>query len=172
MSVEGCNHAYLSLGSNIRPEHNLPAAVHELSRFGTVVAASRVWESAPLGYAAQPNFLNAAVLLATDLSADDLYRRAISEVETHLGRQRDPDNPNGPRTIDIDVALFNHEILSVEHRHIPDPDICERAFLAVVLAELCPGYRHPETKQTLQEIADSLTALNFALQLRGDVALL
>ncbi len=168
------NRAYLSLGSNIDPEQNLAAAVRLLSEQGTVTRVSRVWESAPVGYAEQPRFLNAAVLLLTELSARALRLHLIAEVEGRLGRRRDPGNKNAPRTIDIDIALFNQDVLDIDHRHIPDPDLLERAFVAVPVSELEPDYIHPETKQTLSSIADTLRAGARAgtLEERPDVALI
>jgi 2-amino-4-hydroxy-6-hydroxymethyldihydropteridine diphosphokinase len=152
------NRAYLALGSNIDPEHNLPAAVRLLGEHGEVQRVSRVWESPPVGFAEQPNFLNAAVLLLTDLSARDLRLKAIAGIERRLGRTRDPGNRNAPRTIDIDIALFNQDVLDIDHRHIPDPDLLERDFVAVPVAELAPDYVHPETKQTLSSIAGAFRA--------------
>jgi 2-amino-4-hydroxy-6-hydroxymethyldihydropteridine diphosphokinase len=163
--------AYLSLGSNIRPEQNLPAAVRELARYGHIVAASRVWESAPVGFVEQPNFLNAAVLLDTPLSARDLREAAIAQIERKLERARDPANPNAPRTIDIDIVLFDRDVLTVGRRRIPDPELLERAFVAVPLAELDPDYVHPEVERSLDEIARELEALQPHMLPRPDVDL-
>ena len=150
------NRVYLGLGSNIDAATNLPNAVRELQAYGRIVAVSQVWETKPVGCPGkQANFLNAAVLLETRLSADAMRLDAIEAIETKLGRRRDPANRNAARTIDIDVALFNDEILQIEHRPVPDPAILERAYLAIPLAELDPNYRHPKTGQTLAEIAAS-----------------
>ncbi len=164
------NLAFLSLGSNINAEKNLPAAVALLSRYGTVKAVSTVWESAPVGYRDQPNFLNAAVVLETDLSAEEIVKRAIREVERSLKRVR-TSNKNGPRTIDVDLALFNQDVLSLNRRKIPDPEIYKRPFLAVPLAELAPDYRHPETGQTLSEIARKFDLKTARMLRRNDVNL-
>jgi 2-amino-4-hydroxy-6-hydroxymethyldihydropteridine diphosphokinase len=106
----------------------------------------------PVGLTDQPNFLNAAVLLETPLPAQVLREQAIAEIETALGRVR-TENKNAPRTIDIDIMLFNRDVLQVGQRHIPDPEILERPFVAIPLAEIAPDYIHPETGQTLQQIA-------------------
>ncbi len=171
MPEGGLNRAYLALGSNIDPEKNLPAAVRYLVEFGRVLATSRVWETVPVGFAAQPNFLNAALLLETPLSARDCWLRAIADVEQRLGRIRDPRNKNAPRTIDIDLALFNRDVLEVERRQIPDPEILERPFLAIPLAELDPAYRHPEDGRTLAEIARLFEPAVSGMTLREDVVL-
>ncbi len=153
------NRVYLGLGSNIDAATNLPKAVQQLKEYGRVIAVSRVWETKPIDCPGhQEFFLNAAVLLETPLSADAVRLEAITAIETGLGRVRDPANRNAPRTIDIDVALFNDEILQIEHRPVPDPAILKMAYLAIPLAELDPNYRHPETGQTLAEIAAGFDA--------------
>src|SRR5580704_972738 len=115
MSECRANRAYLSLGSNIEPAQNLPAAVRELAAFGRILGVSSVWESAPFENddatdRADPvhgnMFLNAAVLLETDLSPSAFYNQAIAGIEQRLGRVRDPHDKNAPRTIDIDLSLF------------------------------------------------------------------
>jgi 2-amino-4-hydroxy-6-hydroxymethyldihydropteridine diphosphokinase len=170
------NRAYLSLGSNIEPEVNLPAAVRELAQFGRVVAVSKVWESAPFGESAAArspaakNFLNGAVLLETELSVEAICGEAVPAIEQRLGRVRDPHDKNAPRTIDVDVSLFNDDRLTVGHRTIPDPDIVKRAFVAMPLAEIAPDYVLPTNKRTLAEIAAELAA-KMELWLRADVSL-
>lgn len=166
--VQRTNLAYLSLGSNIEPESNLPAAVAQLAQFGRVRAVSSVWQTAPLGFADQPDFLNAAVLLETSLSAGALCEDAIAQIERNLKRVRTTDK-SGPRTIDIDVVLFNDDVLSLGHRHIPDPEVLERPFVAILLAEVAPDYVHPETGETLHEIAGQFDPTD--MRRRADVVL-
>ena len=164
------NLAYLSLGSNIEPEQNLPAAVSQLAQFGRVRAVSIVWETLPVGFSDQPNFLNAAVLLETHLSAQALREEAITAIEAALGRVR-TENKNGPRTIDIDIMLFNHDIIQLERRRIPDPGVLERSFVAIPLAEISPDYVHPETGQTLKDIAGQFDTTSAGMNRRDDVRL-
>ena len=164
------NLAYLSLGSNIQPERHLPAAVARLTRFGRVRAVSSVWETRPLGLADQPNFLNACVLLETELSAQALRQEAIAAIEAELGRVRTADK-NAPRTIDIDIMLFNHDILQVGRRRIPDPEVLERPFVAIPLAEIAPDYVHPDTGETLQNIARRFDPGASGMRQRNDVTL-
>ena len=164
------NEAYLSLGSNIDPERNLLATVRELARYGRVVRVSSVWESPPEGVADQPYFLNAALLLETPLSAAELKERAIAEIEAHLGRKRSVDR-NAPRTIDIDIMLFNHDCLTLGRRTIPDAEVLERPFVAIPLAEIAPDYRHPVTGETLAVIAGRFDPLRAGMTMRDDVEL-
>jgi len=165
------NRAFLALGSNIDPVNNLPAAVEKLSSYGTVLATSTVWESAPFDGSAQPNFWNAAVFFETSLSANELKFTAIDEIENALHRVRDPGDKNAARTIDIDIALFNREILRVGNSTIPDPALLERAFIAIPLAELDGDYVHPETHQTLSQIADQFDPHTCEMLPRLDVIL-
>ena len=150
------NRYYLSLGGNIEPERNLPAAVRLLGCFGKVLAISRVYESPPVGAKQkQPNYLNAAVLVESELGPHDFQRSAIGEIERALGRVRTEDK-FAARTIDIDILLVNRDILQIEHRKIPNPEICTRTFVAVPLAEIAGDLSHPETGESIAEIARKL----------------
>jgi len=164
------NLAYLSLGSNIEPERNLRAAVAHLAGLGQVKAVSTVWETLPVGFSDQPNFLNAVVLLETQLSAQALREEAIPAIEAAQGRVR-TDNKNAPRTIDIDIMLFNRDVLQVGRRRIPDPEVLERSFVAIPLAEIAPDYVHPETGQTLRDIAGQFDPSAAGMHQRADVEL-
>jgi len=165
------NHFYLSLGSNIQPEQNLPAAVRLISRFGEIVAASTVYESRPLGGAAQPNYLNAAVWVRSPLAPEAFQTLAIGTVEMELGRVRTADR-FAPRTIDIDILLCNDETRTIGHRAIPRAEILAHDFVAVPLGEIAPDKRHPVTGQTLGEIASQWGARPRGLIPRPDVRLI
>ncbi|QDV50932.1 2-amino-4-hydroxy-6-hydroxymethyldihydropteridine diphosphokinase [Gimesia fumaroli] len=160
------NQAFLALGSNICPEENLPQAVRLLEESGRIIGRSSVWQSKPVGDTDQDDFLNAAVLLETEWDVSEICLKVIPEIEHELHRVRDPLNKNGPRTIDIDLVLFNREQLRFEHRIIPDPEIPERVFLAVPLAELAPQYCVPGLERDLAHIADELQAVNGGLLIR------
>jgi 2-amino-4-hydroxy-6-hydroxymethyldihydropteridine diphosphokinase len=146
------NLAYLTLGSSLDPGRNLRAAVAGLERFGRILAASTVWETAPAGWSDRSPFLNAAILLETGLSASALREEAIAAIEADLGRVR-PTDRGAPIPIDIDIRLFNRDCLTIGKRRIPDPEIRTHPFVAIPLAEIAPDYVHPETGETLQQIA-------------------
>jgi 2-amino-4-hydroxy-6-hydroxymethyldihydropteridine diphosphokinase len=165
------NLAYLSLGSNIDPERNLPAAVAHLSQFGRIKAVSNVWQTAAVGFTKQADFLNAAVLLETKLSAAELRRQAIAQIENGLGRVRTK-NKNGPRSIDIDIMLFNRDVFSMGWRRIPDPELLENAHVAIPMAEIAPDYVHPENNLTLREIAWQFNPALSIFDQRNDIKLL
>jgi 2-amino-4-hydroxy-6-hydroxymethyldihydropteridine diphosphokinase len=165
------NRAFICLGSNIEAEKNLPAAVQLLGRYGTVAAASTVYETLPVGFTEQANFLNAAVLLETGRSLGEVLEEVVPAVERELGRTRDPSNPNGPRTIDLDVALFNDAVAREGRHEVPDPDIARHAFVAVPLAELDPDFVHPVAGETLAEIAERMRIAAGDMRPRRDVRL-
>jgi 2-amino-4-hydroxy-6-hydroxymethyldihydropteridine diphosphokinase len=174
MSAEGrekqIHHAYLSLGSNIEPERNLPAAVRELESFGRVLLVSTVWQSPSLGCPGHPDYLNAALLLETTLSAECLKKEGIAAVEALLGRVRSDDR-FAPRTIDIDIMLFDSEQLLLGMRSIPDREILERPFVAIPLAEIAPAYIHPLTGESLAQIASRFDPISWRMRIRTDVIL-
>lgn len=172
------NRVFLSLGSNIDKERNLPAAVRLLCDRVSVSAISSVYETAPSGTENQPCFFNAAMLIETDLEPAEIKEHVISAVEVALDRQRQEDK-NAPRTIDIDIALFNDAVLDYvpedgRPRHIPDPDLLVSAHAIVPIAELAPEQIHPETGERLDVIAARLLdQLNDeVIWLRDDVSLL
>ena len=145
------NRAYILIGSNIHKKTNYPRALRRLSAIGTVLASSSVYETTAVGSKTADSFYNGAVLLETELGAFPL-KRALRIIESQLGRVRTGD-PNAPRTIDLDIVLFNHDIINDEELHIPHPLTLQQPFVALPLAELSPRYVHPTDGRTLAEIA-------------------
>ncbi|NJN82457.1 MAG: 2-amino-4-hydroxy-6-hydroxymethyldihydropteridine diphosphokinase [Caldilineaceae bacterium] len=93
-------------------------------------------------------------MVETNLTAGEL-RQVLRSVEAGLGRVRSADK-FAPRTIDLDITLFGQEILNLDGSQIPDVDIVRYAHVATPIAELCPLWRHPQTGQTLSQIAENL----------------
>ncbi len=169
------NLVFITLGSNIDPEANLREAVRLLSRRFTVRAVSHIYETAPIDAAGQisadqANFLNAAVLIETNMSPYSLKYGGLREIEAHLGRIRTEDK-FAPRTIDLDIALYGGTIMDdpVNGIILPDPNSLTHAHVALPLADLAPDFVHPLAGRTLAEIARSL-ALNEAIS-RLDIEL-
>lgn len=150
--------AYVTLGSNIDPHANLIAAIAHLRRHDPDLICSPVYRTPPQGYADQPDFYNMAVRLVTALDPAALKESVLAPVEMALGRVRDPHNKNAPRTIDLDIALWDESALTYGAKpwRIPDPDILRFAHVAIPLADLAPDYRYPETGETLAQIAARL----------------
>lgn len=133
------NKVYLSLGTNIGDrEHNLKLAVQLLKQKPNlrVVGVSSIYETAPVGYVEQPSFLNLALAIETAHSALDMLKICQS-VENELGRVHEI--RWGPRIIDLDILLFNHDNIEVEHLTVPHPRMFERAFVLVPLLEIAAG---------------------------------
>jgi len=136
----------LSLGSNIEPAENLSAAVDLLREQTTVLAVSRAWRTAAVGMSG-PDFLNAAVLVLTVRSIQSLKDRVLRKIEARLGRVRSEDK-YAPRTIDIDVLLYDEQVV--------DPELWALAHLAQPVAELLPDLTVPGSSKTLDQVARSL----------------
>ena len=151
---------YITLGSNIEPEQNLAQAVRLLSQQVQVITCSSVYRTPPQGYTEQADFLNMALELKTDLSPENLKSEVLAGIEQALGRVRDPHNKNAPRTIDLDIALWDDRSFDYGEKpwHVPDPDIERFAHVAVPLAEIAPDYNHPDTGETLTQIASRFGA--------------
>ena len=135
----------LLLGSNIQPEKNLALGLDLLRSQVKIIRVSSVWETSSVG-ASGPDFLNMALLAATALEAGTFKEKVIRPLEKQLGRLRVADK-NAPRTIDIDLILFDGRLL--------DPALWRFAHRAVPVAELLPDYRS-ETGDPLKEIAARL----------------
>ena len=141
--------AYLGLGSNLGDRLDaLQRAVDLLGAEGVrVTASSRVWETDPVGGPAdQPSFLNAVVEVETDLSPDALLA-AGHRVETALGRVRDV--RWGPRTIDVDVLLYDHVTQDDPALTIPHPRMAERLFVVLPLLDIVPDPILPDGTRLL-----------------------
>ena len=146
--------AFISIGSNIEPEKHIVSGFQRLAELGRVLAGSKVYENPAIGPSGQPDFLNAAMLIETDLPPGEV-RNKLAEIEDALGRTRG-DDKYGPRTIDLDLCLYGDLVTRLDLTTLPDPDILERAYLAVTLSELDPEYRHPVTHERLADLAKGL----------------
>jgi 2-amino-4-hydroxy-6-hydroxymethyldihydropteridine diphosphokinase len=150
------NQIIISIGSNINKEVNLPLAIQLLAEKCQLIAASPVYETVPVGLINQANFFNAAVLIETNLDALQFKQQILIPIEQQLSRIRSAEK-NAPRTIDLDISLFNNEIQDIDqNHHIPDPDLLKFPHVAVPIADIVPNLRHPETGETMGNIAARL----------------
>lgn len=118
--------AVISLGSNIDPETHVQRALKGLESIGLILKKSSFIYTEPLLYEDQSKFLNGAILLETKLERDQL-RQQLKNLEAELGRVHTA-NKNGPRTIDLDIIIFDGKIV--------DDDYYKRDFLQKMVAEL------------------------------------
>ncbi len=152
------NIVYVSLGSNINPKQNITEALALLRRYTTVLSVSPAYLSPPQGFPDQEDFLNLAVKIHTWRSPSQFKSAIIDRIEAELHRVRDPQNKNAPRAIDLDISLWNDEVLQYGSKpwQIPDGGIARFAHVAIPLADLAPDYVHPTHGQSLREVAAAL----------------
>jgi 2-amino-4-hydroxy-6-hydroxymethyldihydropteridine diphosphokinase len=144
---------HLSLGSNLGDRAaNLRAALDALDRLDGVAvwAVSHAYETEPVGKTDQPEFLNVAAEIETDLEPLELLN-AVKGIEADLGRV--PAERWGPRTIDIDIVLWGPRIEATERLALPHPEFRKRAFVLTPLAELAPDAADPVTGRRVAELA-------------------
>jgi 2-amino-4-hydroxy-6-hydroxymethyldihydropteridine diphosphokinase len=135
--------AYIGLGSNLaEPQSQVESALRELSSLpaSRLVARSSLYRSAPVGYGAQPDFINAVAALDTALGAPELLRE-LQALEGRHARERS--FRDAPRTLDLDLLLFGDETISEPALVVPHPRMHERAFVLEPLVEIAPQARIP-----------------------------
>ena len=147
--------AWISLGSNLGDRRaHLAAALKALRapELG-LQAHSRVWETEPVGYAEQPAFLNMAARLATRLPPGELLT-ALQAIEKAEGKA----TPFrwGPRSLDLDIMLYEGQALALPELTLPHPRLHERAFMMGPLLELDPELAHPLLGLSFHELLQSL----------------
>jgi 2-amino-4-hydroxy-6-hydroxymethyldihydropteridine diphosphokinase len=153
--------AYIALGANIpgpagTPRQTLDAAMLRLGELGRLTARSSYYATAPVGYSYQPEFLNAAAAIETDLAPEILLDRLL-EIERSLGRDRSHGIRNGPRTLDLDLLLYGERIVDTPSLQLPHPRMTERSFVLIPLAEIAPQRIHPQAGRSMKELLQDLT---------------
>ncbi len=155
---------YLSLGSNVGDrEAQLQSAVARLAEIGRVMAVSSFYETEPVEFTHQPWFLNCAVALETGQTPQQLMA-SILRIEQEMGRRRA--QKKGPRTIDIDILLFDDTVLDSSEVTIPHPALHERRFVLEPLAEIAPELLHPVLRKTIAALHDALPPGQIVRKLR------
>lgn len=154
--------AYIGLGSNLPssagdPRGTLAAAIKRLGSLGVVTAQSSFYETEPVGYTAQPSFLNAAVELQTPFAPIELLDGLLA-IEREFGRERRQTPAKGPRTLDLDLLLMEGIVLNHERLTLPHGEMAQRRFVLAPLAEIAPNAVHPVlgkmVSTLLQELRD------------------
>jgi len=126
------NIAGVGVGSNILPEQNIPKAKTRLLEIHVIVGESSFVKTAPIGNKNQPDFLNGAFLIETDLDFD-AFRQNLKDIEKEMGRPQTADKFS-PRPIDLDIVVWNDEI--------KDRDFYHRDFLKKVILEILPELKY------------------------------
>jgi 2-amino-4-hydroxy-6-hydroxymethyldihydropteridine diphosphokinase len=150
------NQAFLSLGSNIGNRFELLlSAIRQLDSHPLIklVNYSSVYETDPVGYEKQDLFLNMVIEIVTDLKPYDLLYTCLN-TELELGRKRE--FRWGPRTIDLDILVYNQENIETEKLFIPHPRMMERAFVLIPLFEIVGDIILPGADEPLALLIDRL----------------
>ena len=142
------NTAYLLTGTNLggRKKNLSDAAELITAQCGQITRRSAIYETAAWGKTDQPAFLNQALELQTTLNARQLIRHLL-KIEQKMGRIRE--EKYGPRLIDIDILLFNDEQHDYEFLRLPHPELPNRRFALLPLAEIAPAKIHPVLQMTI-----------------------
>jgi 2-amino-4-hydroxy-6-hydroxymethyldihydropteridine diphosphokinase len=141
---------YLSLGTNLgQRRRNLERALDGLGEVMAITAVSPIYQTPPWGLTDQPDFLNLCLAATTDLTPRQLLH-FNQQLEKRIGRTKEV--RWGPRLIDIDILFYDDIISCSEELTIPHPQIAQRAFVLVPLADIAPDLVHPQTGQTVTEM--------------------
>lgn len=151
------NKAFIGLGSNIQPRRKyLDEAIQTLqeNKEIEIMQQSSIYETAPVGYENQDAFLNMVLEIDTSLSNMTLLE-VCQEIEQKLGRERTI--KNGPRTVDLDILLYNNENRELPRLRIPHPRMHERAFVLVPLYEIAPDKVMPTDGALIEDLYNRLS---------------
>lgn len=144
--------AYIGLGANLGdPVRQVEEALSRLAAAEEVelVKSSRLYLTPPLGPPGQPWYVNAAAKIKTRLAPEELLRALIG-IERQMGRERG--ERWGPRLIDLDILLYDGEVISGADLTVPHPEMHRRAFVLAPLAEIAPGAWHPVLERTVRDL--------------------
>ncbi len=146
--------AYLSLGSNVGDrEAHLHDAMAALGELGMITKTSSVYETEPVEFQAQAWFLNCVVELETERPVRELMA-GILAIEKKMGRHRSL--PKGPRNIDLDILLFENQMVDEPGIKVPHPAMQRRRFVLAPLAEISPDAIHPVSMRSASNLLEAL----------------
>ena len=166
---------YLSLGSNIDNKlANLQHAVNLIGQnIGRVTKVSSIYKTKSWGFKSD-DFFNICIQVSTNLNPENLLERVL-EIEKKLGRKRGLSDDYQDRIIDIDVLLFDDDIIFYNDLKVPHPRMLDRKFVLVPLTEIAPNVKHPIAKNTilmcLQSCEDTTEIEETDLQLKRPISL-
>jgi 2-amino-4-hydroxy-6-hydroxymethyldihydropteridine diphosphokinase len=146
---------YIGIGSNLgNREKNCSRSIDLLEKNGIVVRRmSSLYETMPWGVRDQPLFLNMVIEVETELKPQE-FLKLLKNVEIEVGRKRS--SRWGPRTIDLDILLYDDIILNKDTLIIPHPFLHKRDFVLIPLCEIAPDVKHPALQLTMRELLQML----------------
>ncbi|MDU9350370.1 MULTISPECIES: 2-amino-4-hydroxy-6-hydroxymethyldihydropteridine diphosphokinase [Staphylococcus] len=146
------SYAYLGLGSNVGDRKaQLDQSIRILNETEgiNVTQTSPIYETEPVGYVEQPQFLNQCIEIETSLTPHDLLKACLG-TEQQLHRVRDISW--GPRTLDVDILLFEEQIIDEDDLIIPHPRMLERSFVLIPLNDIAPDFTEPHTNKKIRDL--------------------
>ena len=144
------SHIYIGIGANLGDRYaSLTKSIEMLSGVVKIEKISAVYETEPEGFAGQPDFLNCAVEISTGLRPLDLLRE-LKKIEAVMGRK--PTFRNGPRIIDLDLLLYDDEVVYLPELRVPHPRLHQRGFVLAPLNGIAPDYIHPVLHKTINQL--------------------
>lgn len=165
---------FIAVGSNINPYINIPEALQMLKEVTRLEAVSSFYETEPIGNPEQPVYVNGVLMVTTGYGPRELKFDVLRDIENRLGRIRTADK-NAPRSIDLDIILYDDLVMDAVDIVIPDPAIYNRAFVAIPVFELDPDLMIPGKSIQISQIADKLKDVtmrrldDFASILRSEI---
>ena len=149
--------AYIGLGTNIgnKRRNLITAAALLAERAGDVLSISSFYETAPWGFESDNTFLNAALLLETELEPLQLLS-LTQEIEKEMGRTQKSDGAYHDRIIDLDILLYDLCVINEAALVVPHPLMHKRQFVMEPLAEIAPMLVHPILNKTMLELAEEI----------------
>lgn len=151
--------AYIGIGSNLGDrQKNIQRAIsllHSIPQI-QVIRISSIYETAPVGVLNQPDFLNAAISLDTELSPHELLNE-LQKIESQLKRKRTI--RWGPRTIDLDILLYDDKTISSDRLTIPHPEMHKRHFVLMPLSEIAGEVTHPKFEKKIKSLLKELNEM-------------
>jgi 2-amino-4-hydroxy-6-hydroxymethyldihydropteridine pyrophosphokinase len=152
------NTIFLLIGGNLGDRMaNLQSAKELIANeIGSIIKQSCIYETEAWGNQHQPSFLNQVIIVESQLTATKTMD-TILKIEQNMGRERN--QKYDPRTIDIDILFYNHEIIHIPHLTVPHSQIQNRKFVLVPLNEIAPYYIHPLLKKTITQLLRECTDL-------------
>lgn len=150
------NKVYIGMGTNIEPRKaHIDQAINQLRDQPEikVTKISSIYETDPVGYLEQEDFLNLVLELETSMTPEELLN-LCQTIEQNLGRERKI--KDGPRTIDLDILFFSNKTIQTDRLTIPHPRMHLRAFVLVPFQEIAPNLVLKQFDQTIKELLQAL----------------
>lgn len=150
----GLSHkAYIGIGTNLGDRlRNYQTALEKIGELKDtrITGKSSMYESEPHGKA-RNWFLNGVVEISTELEAAPLLKELL-KIEKAIGRKRDSGKSTVSREMDLDILLFDHDTISTRSLKIPHPEMGNRKFVLLPLAELAPAFLHPVSSTSVSTL--------------------